>query len=160
MKCNRCGYDDNGTGDTAHVCFPMPSMHPQDEITRLRAENQLAWNTCSDAEAERDRLRARVAEIDASRTEVNHRADVLSVTIRELRDVVTHSAETKEDFIARVRAILSADPDLRLAEIEARALEEAANYADFMFDNSGMEIAQSLRQLAAEKRAASVTPPT
>jgi hypothetical protein len=20
MKCNTCGYDDNGTGDTAHVC--------------------------------------------------------------------------------------------------------------------------------------------
>jgi hypothetical protein len=20
MKCDKCGYDDNGTGDTAHVC--------------------------------------------------------------------------------------------------------------------------------------------
>ena len=23
MKCNKCGYDDNGTGDTAHVCGPI-----------------------------------------------------------------------------------------------------------------------------------------
>ena len=26
MKCNRCGYDDNGTGDTAHVCGPVNVM--------------------------------------------------------------------------------------------------------------------------------------
>jgi hypothetical protein len=43
-----------------------------------------------------------------------HRADVLAATIRELRDVVTQDYETKEEFIARVRAILSADPDARL----------------------------------------------
>jgi len=23
MKCVKCGYDDNGTGDTAHVCGPV-----------------------------------------------------------------------------------------------------------------------------------------
>ena len=23
MKCNKCGYDDNGTGDFAHVCGPI-----------------------------------------------------------------------------------------------------------------------------------------
>lgn len=43
-----------------------------------------------------------------------HRADVLAATLRELRDVVTHDAETKSEFIARVRAILSADPDARV----------------------------------------------
>ncbi len=26
MKCNKCGYDDNGTGDTAHVCGPVNVM--------------------------------------------------------------------------------------------------------------------------------------
>jgi DNA repair ATPase RecN len=45
--------------------------------------------------------------------EQKHRADVLAATIRELSDVVTHDAETKADFIARVRNILSADPDDR-----------------------------------------------
>ena len=24
MKCDKCGYDDNGTGDTAHVCGYNP----------------------------------------------------------------------------------------------------------------------------------------
>lgn len=43
------------------------------------------------------------------------RADTLAVTIRALQDVVTHDAETKADFIARVRAVLAADPDERLA---------------------------------------------
>jgi hypothetical protein len=23
MTCDKCGYDDNGTGDTAHVCGPV-----------------------------------------------------------------------------------------------------------------------------------------
>ena len=23
MKCDKCGYDDKGTGDTAHVCGPI-----------------------------------------------------------------------------------------------------------------------------------------
>ena len=23
MKCDKCGYDDKGTGDTAHVCGPV-----------------------------------------------------------------------------------------------------------------------------------------
>jgi len=44
-----------------------------------------------------------------------HRADVLAETLRELRDVVTDDCETKEEFISRVRSILSADPDKRLA---------------------------------------------
>lgn len=23
MKCDKCGYDDKGTGDTAHICGPV-----------------------------------------------------------------------------------------------------------------------------------------
>ena len=42
------------------------------------------------------------------------RAEALAETIRELRDVVTHDAETKAEFIDRVRAVLSADPDERV----------------------------------------------
>ena len=26
MKCDKCGYDDRGTGDTAHVCGPVNVM--------------------------------------------------------------------------------------------------------------------------------------
>ena len=46
--------------------------------------------------------------------EHKYRADVLAATIRELSEVVTYDAETKADFIARVRNILSADPEGRV----------------------------------------------
>ena len=33
MKCDKCGYDDNGTGDTAHVCglvnVQLPELHEE-----------------------------------------------------------------------------------------------------------------------------------
>jgi hypothetical protein len=27
MKCDKCGYSDNGTGDWAHVCVPVKVKH-------------------------------------------------------------------------------------------------------------------------------------
>jgi hypothetical protein len=59
-----------------------------------------------------------------------HRADSLAATICALRDIVTHDAETKEEFIARVRAILSEDPDERLDGIVKREREACAAIAD------------------------------
>lgn len=56
----------------------------------------------------------RLDELDAEAAQQRHRADVLAATVRELRDVVTHDVETKADFIARVRAVLAADPDARV----------------------------------------------
>jgi hypothetical protein len=41
------------------------------------------------------------------------RADVLAAVVLELCDVVTHDAETKNDFIKRVRMVLAAAPDAR-----------------------------------------------
>ena len=48
MKCVTCGYDDNGTGDSAHMCSTKP-FRPRDckhgqlarscEICGLEAEN-------------------------------------------------------------------------------------------------------------------------
>lgn len=29
MKCDKCGYDDNGTGDWAHVCGPVKIKPPE-----------------------------------------------------------------------------------------------------------------------------------
>ena len=39
MKCYKCGYDDKGTGDTAHVCGPinMPQQNPSN-IVRMWAD--------------------------------------------------------------------------------------------------------------------------
>ena len=42
------------------------------------------------------------------------RADVMAALIRELVSVVTHDGETKAEFVARVRAILGADPNARM----------------------------------------------
>jgi len=42
------------------------------------------------------------------------RADVLAATIIELTGIVTHDGETKDDFIARVRSVLGANPDNRV----------------------------------------------
>lgn len=52
------------------------------------------------------------------------RADALAETVRALRDVVFMEHESKQDFIARVRAILSADPDARVSSVRQQ-LEEA-----------------------------------
>lgn len=57
MKCDKCGWDDKGTGDFAHVCGPVavrPSKHDielgrltkkmnkmKDQRDKARADNQL-----------------------------------------------------------------------------------------------------------------------
>jgi len=42
MKCDKCGYDDKGTGDTAHVCGPLnPILHEEfDRFEELMATDE------------------------------------------------------------------------------------------------------------------------
>lgn len=42
MKCDKCGYDDKGTGDTAHVCGPVNSiLHEEfDRFEELMANDE------------------------------------------------------------------------------------------------------------------------
>jgi hypothetical protein len=47
MKCDKCGYDDNGTGDTTHVCGPIElklkhvELHEEhDRFEELIAEDE------------------------------------------------------------------------------------------------------------------------
>jgi hypothetical protein len=47
MKCDKCGYDDKGTGDTAHVCGPIElklkhvELHEEhDRFEELIAEDE------------------------------------------------------------------------------------------------------------------------
>lgn len=80
------------------------------EIDRLRAEVSMlrTGDTC-----------ARQCEGTAYRIESRQqkrRADALAATIRSLQDIVTHSGETKDEFIARVRAVLGADPNKMLRQ--------------------------------------------
>lgn len=47
-----------------------------------------------------------------------HRANALALVINDLSKIVTHDGETKQQFIERVKAILSVDPDLRVSELQ------------------------------------------
>jgi hypothetical protein len=45
IKCDRCGYSDNGTGDWAHVCGPVavkpPELHEEhDRFEELMAKDE------------------------------------------------------------------------------------------------------------------------
>jgi len=49
MKCNKCGYDDQGTGDTAHACSVKPPemtlqdrliAYPSSELLRIGYESE------------------------------------------------------------------------------------------------------------------------
>lgn len=38
MKCDKCGYNDNGTGDWAHVCSPVAIQRKPVMDKRIRVE--------------------------------------------------------------------------------------------------------------------------
>lgn len=117
------------------------------EANDLHAE---CYGTIGALVQERDMLRtgdtcARQCECTAYRIEARQqkrRADVLAATIRELCDVVTHGAETKAEFIARVRAILSADPDARVtpnAKLSGLEQRRDSTDCDRSRSNDGLE---------------------
>lgn len=54
-------------------------------------------------------------EIFAEISLQKRRADILAATIRDLQNVVTSDCESKGEFITRIRNVLGADPDLRVA---------------------------------------------
>ena len=47
MKCDKCGYDDNGTGDTAHVCGPV-----QIKKTNMNEDNNEVMDILQEEAAE------------------------------------------------------------------------------------------------------------
>lgn len=58
------------------------------------------------------------------------RADALAAVVAKLRDIVTSDAESKADFIARVRDVLGACPDQRVLHAVASEREACAKVAD------------------------------
>ena len=67
------------------------------------------------------------------------RADALAETIVALRCVVTDDTETKSDFIARVKAILSACPDTRVLQAVLDEREACAQVCDAIAMEDGWE---------------------
>lgn len=73
-------------------------------------------NDIATLEQEARQMRARMNRQTEELEAANKRANAMAAVLIELRDTVTHKHESKEAFIARVRAILAADPDLRLCK--------------------------------------------
>lgn len=73
-------------------------------------------NDIATLEQEARQTRARMTRQAEELEAANKRANAMAAVLIELRDTVTHEHESKEAFIARVRSILSADPDLRLCK--------------------------------------------
>ena len=112
-------------------------MTPKDLIDDLRSRINPAYAAQLGTESYERRLCAEaleslISEIDMLRTgdtcarqcegtayridarQQRRRADALAATIRALRDVVTHDAETKAEFISRMRDCLADDLDARV----------------------------------------------
>lgn len=64
------------------------------------------------------------------RADETKRADALAATIAALRDIVTSEAESKADFIARVRDVLGACPDQRVLHAVEAEREACAKVCD------------------------------
>ena len=74
-----------------------------------------------------------VAAVAAKAEGTEKRADALAATVAALRDVVTTDAETKEEFVSRVRAVLGEDPDARVL---GAVLAERERCAMVLIENS------------------------
>lgn len=115
-------------------------MVSKDEIIEMAREAWLRDCTCDGTKGCLERFAALVADAEAKRiydegmVTVGHmreqigaetkRADALAAVVAKLRDIVTSDAESKADFIARVRDVLGACPDQRV--LHAVAVEREA----------------------------------
>jgi|GEM_PF-1737063 len=80
----------------------------------IQSDDGIANSAIAEAAQRLDEQNMHIVTMEKEARRQLHRAEVLAATLRELRDAVTHNAESKEDFISKVCAILSADPDARV----------------------------------------------
>lgn len=93
MKCDKCGYDDNGTGDTAHVCHTVTPWNERFLAMPVVAGDSYAREKCMQAEindlrSENSSLRAsRIAYANEFPLNANGEPDVGSIhqNIRALK---------------------------------------------------------------------------
>ncbi len=91
-------------------------------------------------------FKAEVAELSAALEAQTKRANALALVIYDLTKMVTHDAETKDQFIERIKSILSVDPDLRVNKFESvlqqkiSKPEHVCNYSPSLLDGSGTMI--------------------
>ena len=98
-----------------------------------------------------DMIRSRMQEeIDDLRAALpaapqQKRADSLAETINALRDIVTDTFESKEQFIERVRAILSACPDTRVLQAVLDECEACAKIVEERTDIDRIGVIKAIR---------------
>lgn len=97
MKCDRCGYDDKGTGDTAHVCGPVNAiLHEEfDRFEELMAKDESHLPVSEQSLIFRLRKRAEIRRQITSRKSVQEGApDRIADLLEEAADAL-EAAESR-----------------------------------------------------------------
>jgi len=95
MKCDKCGYDDKGTGDTAHVCGPLnPILHEDfDRFEELMASDESHLPLSEQSLVFRLRKRAEIRRQNTERKSVienkpDRIADLLEEAANEIERLI------------------------------------------------------------------------
>jgi hypothetical protein len=94
IKCDKCGYSDNGTGDFAHVCRPVKIMPPElheehDRFEELMAKDESHLPVSEQSLIFRLRKRAEIRRQITSRKSVQEGApDRIADLLEEAADAL------------------------------------------------------------------------
>ena len=102
MKCDKCGYDDNGTGDTAHVCGPIKlklkhvELHEEhDRFEELMAQNESHLPVSEQSLVFRLRKRAEIRrQIQGRKSVAEGKPDRIADLLEEAADAL-EAAESR-----------------------------------------------------------------
>jgi uncharacterized protein YcaQ len=102
MKCDKCGYDDNGTGDTAHVCGPIKlklkhvELHEEhDRFEELMAQDQSHLPVSEQSLVFRLRKRAEIRrQIQGRKSVAEGKPDRIADLLEEAADAL-EAAESR-----------------------------------------------------------------
>ena len=95
MKCDKCGYDDKGTGDTAHVCGPLnPILHEEfDRFEELMANDESHLPVSEQSLVFRLRKRAEIRrQIQGRKSVQEGKPDRIADLLEEAADALDNKA--------------------------------------------------------------------
>ena len=104
MKCDKCGYDDKGTGDTAHVCWPGKVMTYEDfeefdRFEELMAEDESHLPVTEQSLVYRLRKRAEIRRQIPGRKSVQEGAsDRIAELLEEAANKLDQQAKQIKDL--------------------------------------------------------------
>ena len=97
MKCDKCGYDDKGTGDTAHVCGPVNViLHEEfDRFEELMANDESHLPVSEQSLVFRLRKRAEIRRQIPTRKSVEEgKSDRIADLLEEAADEIERLNKT------------------------------------------------------------------